>query len=127
MNKATVHPHLLPPSVVQTIPEDSPSPTNTTDYSSEWYAKYSSTPYNTSIFFKGPLLYNSILADAGVNISTSELITFKTNVKTHLLQEHIHDKAVEWSTTTFKLFELHGVRHSERIKSQNRNINYSEL
>ena len=56
MNKIHTFPHLLPTSVFQTIPPDSPSLTSTTDYASDWYSKYNSTPYNTSTFFKGPLM-----------------------------------------------------------------------
>ena len=83
--------------------------------------------FGTILLRGGCLLYKNILDEAGMDISTSEPIRFKTNVKTYLLLEHIHSDALEWSTTTFKLFDLNGLRRSERVKSQKLNINYSEL
>ena len=55
---------MLPVSVRQTISPDSPLPSLIfTDYHNDWFTKYSSTPYNTSTFFKEPLLYTSIMTN----------------------------------------------------------------
>ena len=117
-------PSLLPPSVKQTISTDAPSLSTITDYSSEWYTKYNSTPYNTSTFFKGPLLYSNIMTD-NTELITSTTNSFKNRMKTHLLNDQCSGDTLEWNNNKFKLINLPGARSSKRIESIS-TVDYTE-
>lgn len=117
MNKIQYYPHLLPDSVAQTICRDSPSTDTNTDYSSDWYSKYSSIPYNNTIFFKGPLLFNEVMTDNTV-LNNTNINTFKSKLKTYILGVQSSGNAVEWSPQNFKLNSIAGLRNSARIKLQ---------
>ena len=127
MNKVILNPELLPSSVLQTIAADSPSPGNPTHYLDSWYTKYSSTPYNTSVFFKGPLLYNLVSTDEKRVIANDSQQSFKISLKSYLLLHHKYSEAKEWSLAKLKLFHIEGLRKSERIKNQQNTINYCEI
>ena len=124
MNKIHNYSHLLPTSVINTISPESPSPSFPTDYNSTWYTRYNSAPYNTSTFFKGPLLYTSIMTTNTEPDNTS-LNTYKRGVKAYLLSVQSSGDSEEWSSDNFKLTNLQGLRISERIKTQG-TVNYTE-
>ena len=115
-NKVYYNPYLLPISVLQTIPSDSPSPTNPTDHTSDWYLKYNSNPYNMSTFFKGPLLSNTILTENTQFKNTNDL-TFKRTLKLYLIARQSLDNPAEWGPNNFSLFHIPGLRRSDRIKN----------
>ena len=115
INKIHTFPHMLPESVRVTISPDSPSPSNnSTDFYNEWYTKYSSTPYNTSIFFKGPLFYTSIMTDHPT-LTAYTADSYKRKLKTHLAHVQSSGDNVEWSSVNFLMNSLPGVRKSNRI------------
>ena len=118
LNKVHHYPHLLPLSVKQTISSDSPSPDTVSDYTSEWYSTYNSSPYNTSVFFKGPLLYTSIMSDND-NIKNVGPNSFKNSITEYLhnVQCPDHDEN-EWNSSNFPLYSIAGLRRSDRIRSQ---------
>ncbi len=121
MNKVHNFPHLLPSSVRQTICSDSPSPSTLTDYTSDWYSKHNRTPYNTSVFFKGPLLYTSITAERNIGHGTVQHenpSTYKYNIRAYLQNVQNSGNSMEWLAENFKLYSVAGLRISERIKSQ---------
>ena len=88
----------LPESVAEIISRDSPCHVDEVDYSSEWYRKYSQTPYATSILFKAPLLHNF-----------------------SMIRYSIHDfqslgSETDWETSNFMLYSSLGLRRSNRNK-----------
>ena len=120
VNKIHVYPNMLPVSVRQTVSPDSPSPNLTsTDYHNEWFTKYSSTPYNTSIFFKGPLLYTNIMNNnSELNISNIfKPESYKRSIKTYIIKTQSSGNNIEWVSENFLLTNLPGIRKSTRINS----------
>ena len=117
-------PHMLPTSVTRTISPDSPLPTTHTAYRSDWYSTYNSSPYNASTFFKGPLLYSSIMTNNN-ELNSTNINTYKRNLKTYLLKVQSSGDILEWSPRNFKLTNIQGLRSSARIKSQSA-VTYSE-
>ena len=116
-NKIYYNRHLLPNSVLLTVPSDIPSPTNTIDHTSDWYTKYNSTPYNKSIFFKGPLISNALLTESTIyNIPNN--LTLKRALKSYLLEQQRLGVPTEWGPDNFKLFHIPGLQRSDRIKNQ---------
>ena len=106
----------LPPSICELIPEDAPCFSETPDLDShlEWDKTYNSVPFRNSIFFKGPLLAitrenNSILNDMG---SVQSLYSYKTSVKSFLLQYQSIGDSDQWPT--FLINNIRGLRSSQR-------------
>ena len=124
LNKVHVFPYLLPPAVRQTISSDSPSPFCPVDYTSEWYSDYNAAPYNTSVFFKGPLLYTDILTDND-NIKNETLNSFKNSLTSYLHSIQCSGDNYEWTPGNFKLYSIVGLRRSNRLRTQPP-ANYSE-
>ena len=120
INKIHVFPHYLPKAVRVTISPDSPSPSsNSSDNHNDWFSKYSSTPYNTSIFFKGPLLYTSIMSNNPEldTRNTSNPDSYKTKIKAYLVNVQKTGDSDEWSSENVLLTNLPGIRKSTRLNS----------
>ena len=119
MNKTHKFPTLLSISVRQTISHDSPSPKHT-DYYSDWYTKYSSTPYNTSIFFKGPLLYTHVMTETTElnNVNSYNPESYKRTIKAYLMKLQSTGDTHEWCSDNFLLTNLPGLRKSARYNSK---------
>ena len=124
LNKVHMFPHLLPSSVRQIISSDSPSPFSPTDYTSEWYSNYNAAPYNTSVFFKGPLLYTDILTDNDY-IKNQTSNSFKNSVRSYLQSVQGSGNQNEWTSDNFKLYCVVGLRRSDRLRAQPA-VNYSD-
>lgn len=105
---------LLPPSVANTISTEAPTPQTSTDYNSEWYSQYNSTPYNASSFFKAPLLYTDITINS-TELNEHSLNTYKNTVKRYLLSVQSSGDPEEWCTNNFKLTSMAGLRRSARL------------
>ena len=128
LNKVHNFPHLLPSSVRQTISPDSPSPSSETDYTSDWYSTHNRSPYNTSIFFKGPLLYTSITADRNRgydNVLFENPNRYKNNIRSYLQDVQCSGDSNDWTSDNFKLYSVVGLRRSDRIRTQPA-VNYRE-
>ena len=110
----------LPPSIIQLIPEDSPIIKPVSDYHSDWYAKYNSIPFNSTVFFKGPLLYTDIIStlisESEGYIPGASKASFKTRIKAFLLTLQEAGDKYEWEGENFKLMAITGLRKSERLK-----------
>ena len=120
MNKLQNFPSTLPESVRQTIALNSLTITKTTDYCSEWYSKYNSTPYNTTTFFKGPLLYSDIMSDNQKLQPGISFGAYKQSVKTYLLELQCVGNSQEWEPENFKLLNLIGLRQSARLLTKDK-------
>lgn len=112
-------PESLPQTIQQLIPPDAPTPSAPVDYTSSWYETYNSHPYNKSIFFKGPILYNDIVnSNPELNLPAISHVTVKNRTKKYLLNIQKTGDTEEWNESThFKLIALNGLRRSDRVKS----------
>ena len=115
MYKIYNNPTILPTSVANTIPSEAPMP-QTIDYNSEWYSEYNSIPFNTSTFFKGPLLYTDITINS-TELNVHSENTYKNTVKIYLHGVQSSGDPEEWSPNNFKLNSMAGLRRSARLKS----------
>ena len=96
MNRIHNFPSSIPISVKNTISPSSPSPYSNTDYNSDWYCTYNRTPYNTSTFFKGPLLYTNIMTDNPQLHANASLNCYKQRMKSYLLEVQCSGDSQEW-------------------------------
>ena len=117
LNRIHNAPSSIPISVKDTISPSSPSTDPNTDYNSDWYSTYNQTPYNTSTFFKGPLLYTNILTDNPHLHIHSSLNSYKQRIKVYLLEVQCSGDSQEWESKNFKLTNLPGLRRSARLNS----------
>ena len=119
-------PNTLPPTIVQLIPIDAPSPVNTIepDYNSSWYATYNSHPYDRTIFFKGPILFNDIVHEFPEILSPySNKQSLVKRIKKCILNIQNIGDDIEWVSDNFKLIGLTGLRRSKRIADKTLSIN----
>ena len=124
MNKLLNFSHSLPDSVLQTIPPNSPSLTSPIDYCSEWYTKHNCTPFNTTTFFKGPLLYIDIMSNNQHLQPGYSFEAYKKSIKKYLVEVQCSGNHDEWEPDNFKLFNLTGLRQSSRLLSK---VNYKTV
>ena len=117
INKVHNYPCSLPTSISNTISTDSPSLLAPTDYTSDWYKTHNCPPFNTSIFFKGPLLYSQVMTD-NINISNIHIHSFKRSIKSFIFSVQSSDSPDEWHPNNFILHCINGLRKSVRIKNQ---------
>ena len=124
INKIHNFPSMLPLSVKSTISCYAPSPNSVSDYdyNSDWYSTYNTKPYNSSTFFKGPLLYTDIITKHPLLLTNTSIHSFKKNVKKHLLEVQCSGNIQEWEPTNFTLANIPGLRSSKRLKMQNHQI-----
>ena len=120
LNKVNNFPTLLPVSVRQTISDQAPSLLTEIDHTSDWYSKYNCTPFNTSIFLKGPLLYTHIMSE-NPTLHNIRPHIFKKQVKSCILRIQKRGDSEEWdnSNSNFMLYNLPGARRSNRLLNNN--------
>ena len=125
MHKIHNYPSLLPESIVETIPLDSPVVGSNYESCEHWLKLYNSFPYNNSIFFKGPLLLSGTeIIENLPSTSFKSIKLFKTNVKQALLSSQSSGNTCEWQNSNFLLYNVTGLRKSN--VSYRAAINYSE-
>ena len=108
-------PHHIPPSIVATIPADSPMPDSTFDTCSNWLKRFDNHLYRNSVFYKGPLLVLSPMP----NTSPAGLLNlnkYKNDMKYSILMIQGGGDAAEWENDNFPIFNIQGLRRS--------NVNY---
>ena len=113
MHRRNIFPESLPPSVVNTIPEN--IPTMGTDHTSyaTWLESYDKPIYRPSLFFKGPLLATTVEYSTTLNLSayrsykTHAIIAKRTMIKSQSL-----GNSDEWPN--FLLHNIPGLRRSNR-------------
>lgn len=114
-------PSTLPLAIVQLIPPDAPNPMDTIepDYNSSWYTTYSSQPFDKTIFFKGPILFNDIVHECPeILMPHSNKQSLIKSIKKHILNFQKLGDDSEWASVNFKLIGLTGLRRSKRIAEQ---------
>ena len=119
MHKIAYFPKLLPPSIVNTLPENIPKIEQTHHDCLDWLNTYNNIPYRSSVFSKGPLL---TLSDENSSILSTEtkssINLYKKSVKRMLLANQ-HGSADDDEWPEFLLHKINGLRKSARnVKSK---------
>ena len=111
---------LLPLSILNTIPENSPNSEDTHESCENWLSTYNNNHYRKSVFYKGPLL--STGSDINKNLSPASfanLASYKNNLKQSLLSIQNSGISCEWKNDNFLLYNIPGLRKSQ---AQYRNV-----
>ena len=125
MQKVTKYPSLLPPSIIETISEDSPTPESTHESCEEWLIKYNNCYYNKSIFFKGPLILSDLSNHINLPPESYKRITaYKSNIKKALLTIQSSGEPSDWHNSNYLLFNIAGLRKS--CATYRNQVNYTD-
>ena len=115
----------LPDSVRHIISDDSPCYVENASYDSDWYNKYSKTPYNTSVQFKAPLFHEALklqVLDGAIRYKsyTSSITpnSYKNSITRLIHRVQSEGSQIEWENTNFLLYMSIGLRKSNRLISQ---------
>ena len=117
MNRLHNFPTTLPASIRETISHHAPTQNSITDYCSDWYTEFNCKPYNTSMFFKGPLLYTDIMTN-NTHLQNISVDSYKKRIKIYLLDIQSSGSCQEWQFENFKLTNIPGLRRSNRLIPQ---------
>ena len=122
MHKISTFRKLLPQSLKETIPDNTPTAIandDTFDQNSNWLDKFGSHAYKNSLFYKGPLLYiDGKFSETRSPAACLSMNIFKRNVKNSLLKHQSSGENDEWQANNFPLFNITGLRRSNRIIEQ---------
>ncbi len=110
----------LPESVKNLMPDNIPHIESTHETSSDWLQIYGTQYFNTSVFFKGPLLYISQLNLNATSLkSLFSLNIYKSDVKKALLEQQSSGDNSDWPS--FLLHSIPGLRKSTRTANATNN------
>ena len=119
MHKISIFRKLLPQSLKDTIPGNTPiaiANDDTFEEYSNWLDKFGSHTYRNSLFYKGPLLYiDSKFNETRSPAACLSMNIFKRNVQNSLLKHQSSGEKDEWQANNFALFNITGLRRSARI------------
>ena len=122
MHKIRKFPMSLPQSVRVTISATSPEAHSDHESNEVWLSEYGTAIYTKSVFFKGPLLYNQLLANCNDRLTSPaaciSLKYFKNNLKQVLLGQQSLGDGDEWIHRNFILQNINGLRQSRRLNNQ---------
>ena len=113
MHKYHNFPHLIPPSIKNIMPENTPSLNSNDDSNKEWFSKYGMNKYKSTILCKGPLLaISSLNQEVTTPSSVLSLNIYKNSLKRKLLSEQSKGIPEQWPN--FILHNTPGLRISSR-------------
>ena len=126
MFKLYYHKSSLPDSIVELFPSDTPQPSGMNhEINSDWLKNYGTVSYRNSIFYKGPLLFNSIFKLDLIPPSCYHSIKIFKNHATDVLHTAQSTGNLDtWEAGNNALQNIKGLRTSQR--SRNNCINYTE-
>ena len=106
----------LPISVRETISENAPKGCSSHVTCADWLETYNNNVFRNSIVFKGPLLFSDFKDN---NESCNEcycIPSLKNKIKRKLHEVQSEGDPVEWQASNFLLYNINGLRRSDRIK-----------
>ena len=126
MFKLYYHKSLLPDSIVELFPSDIPLPSGMNhELNCDWLNNYGTVSYRNSIFYKGPLLLNSIFKfDLIPPSSYHSIRVFKNHATDVLHKAQSAGNLDTWEAGNNVLQNIKGLRTSQRNKDNC--INYTE-
>ena len=125
MQKIRNYSSLLPPSIIKTISNDSPTTESTHESCEKWLIEYNNCYYNKSIFFKGPLVSSD--SDNDLNLppeSYKNIKAYKNNIKQAMLTIQSSGEPCDWQNSNFLLYNIAGLRKS--CATYRQPVNYTE-
>ena len=127
MFKLYYHKSSLPESIVELFPSDTPLPSGMNhELNSDWLNNYGTVSYRNSIFYKGPLLFNSIFKLDLIPPSCYHSIKiFKNHATDVLYTAQSTGNLDTWEAGNNALQNIKGLRASQR--SRNNSINNTEF
>ena len=117
MHKVRYFPRSLPPSLVETIPDNAPTPGSTYETCEIWLTAFNNRHFRASLFYKGPVLATiPDIAELRSLASLLKIKIYKNNVKHFLLKLQGED-GEEWNPSNFILNNIPGLRNSNRTNT----------
>ena len=104
----------IPSSIRDTIPDNSPIAGSSYETCAEWLSEHNTSKQRNSVYFKGPLLYAEFSATNQEWNSCTSITTLKSAIKRKLREIQSTGDPVEWQANNFKLYDICGLRKSER-------------
>ena len=104
----------IPSSIRDTIPDNSPIAGSSHETCAEWLSEHNTSKQRNSVYFKGPLLYAEFSATNQEWNSCTSITTLKSAIKRKLREIQSTGDPVEWQANNFKLYDICGLRKSER-------------
>ena len=125
MRKVRNFPCLLPFSILNTISEESPVYGSNEETCTNWLETYNTHIYRKSLFCKGPLLFISDEIYAKLDPdSLDSLPAYKTELKKVILNLQGSGEPTEWQNDNFPLYNISGLRKSNRNAEITKYMNY---
>ena len=125
LHKIHNYPTLLPKSIRETIPVNSPVAGSNHESCESWLKIYNNTFYNKSVFFKGPLLLSGTTIYENLPLTSFRAMKlYKKNIKEALLNIQSSGDSDDWQNNNFILYDFSGLRRSET--SYRSAVNYNE-
>ena len=116
MNKIHRYPELMPISILNTIPKNSPVPGSTHEMCAEWLQNYGSKSLSNTVYYKGPLLFSDITLNTN---NAKSYTSMKHIIKKYLFDVQRLGNEEEWLSNNFKLYNINGLRQSARLNNLN--------
>ena len=107
MIKITHFRFLLPKSIINLIPNNSPNFDPLESVNKEWIDKYNTLNFRKTLFFKGPLLYNDF-------VKACPVLSTKNCVKKFLHEYQSMGDPNVWESNNNILANISGPRRSDR-------------
>ena len=125
MHKVHNYPTLLPKSIRETIPVNSPVAGSNHESCANWLKIYNNPFYNKSVFFKGPLLLSGTSINENLPLASFIAIKlYKKNIKEALLSSQSSGDTDDWQNYNFVLYNFSGLRRSHT--SYRSTVNYND-
>ena len=112
INKFTSH---LPVSIRETIPNNAPTTGSTYHTCADWLTKYNYCKHRNSIYYKGPLLFTEFSSENETWNTCFTITSLKSRIKRNLHEIQSRGEPLEWQSKNFKLYEINGLRKSDRL------------
>ena len=111
IEKTRTFPSLLPPSILATIPTNSPVPGSTYHDCEIWLQAYNTITFRNSLFFKGPMLYSTTgIIDNVEKSKITSLKLFRNKVRSAILGCQNEGEGSEWEIDNFVSSKIKGLR-----------------
>ena len=127
LHKIQNYPSLIPQSIRDTIPDNSPVVGSTHQDCENWLKVYDNQYYRKSVFFKGPILLSGTTLNSNLPLTSFLTIKFyKRNVKEALLKLQSSGDTCDWQSNNFVLYNYLGLRRSQTSYRQQINYNIND-
>ena len=118
MHKIRNFPDKIPLSVCETISQNAPVHGSDHESCEEWLKMYGTNIYQSSFFYKAPLIHaDPITKGLETSITLSSIDAYKGAVKRFMLSIQGKGESEEWHSDNFMLNNIQGLRKSARLQN----------